>query len=120
VLKREQHVYCAVCRTLRVPSSPPPPPTHPDAITERLRSDKYLAQHAQYFCKEMRAIAYRQYIQPYRSVTFPEMAAQFGVQQDFLEKSVPPDGSHHQCHLSLTGERNHGVSPCSAATSWFG
>ncbi|KAJ4463136.1 putative 26S proteasome non-ATPase regulatory subunit 6 [Paratrimastix pyriformis] len=57
-------------------------------ITARMQGDKYLAQHVSYYGKEMRVIAYRQYIQPYRSVTFDAMAAQFGVDHQFLENEL--------------------------------
>ncbi|KAA6383469.1 MAG: putative 26S proteasome non-ATPase regulatory subunit 6, partial [Streblomastix strix] len=59
---------------------------HLGLITEEvLQQDKILGQHATYFCKEMRAKAYNQYITPYRSVGFSQMAREFGVSLEFLE-----------------------------------
>eukprot|EP00770_Monocercomonoides_exilis_P009948 MONOS_9899.1-p1 / transcript=MONOS_9899.1 / gene=MONOS_9899 / organism=Monocercomonoides_exilis_PA203 / gene_product=26S proteasome regulatory subunit RPN7 / transcript_product=26S proteasome regulatory subunit RPN7 / location=Mono_scaffold00425:34065-34926(-) / protein_length=266 / sequence_SO=supercontig / SO=protein_coding / is_pseudo=false len=53
-----------------------------------LQSDKFFSQHATYFCKEMRAKAYSQYIIPYNSVYFNKMASLFGVSPQFLESDL--------------------------------
>lgn len=45
-------------------------------------------QHVQYFTKEMRLVAYRQYLESFKSVTIQNMAQAFGVSADFLDKEL--------------------------------
>jgi len=58
------------------------------AITDVLKTNRYLAAHAGYFCKEMRVIAYGQMLESYRSVQLGSMASAFGVSQEFLDKEI--------------------------------
>ena len=43
-------------------------------IIERLRTDKYMDQHVGFYTKEMRLVAYRQYLESFKSVTIENMA----------------------------------------------
>lgn len=43
-------------------------------IIDRVQDDKYLQDHLAYFTKEMRLVAYRQYLEAYKSVTLEKMA----------------------------------------------
>lgn len=61
---------------------------HLGLLSETLQEDKIFSQHATYFCKEMRVKAYNQYISPYRSVNFANMASQFSITQKFLENDL--------------------------------
>ena len=55
-------------------------------ILDRLKRDRYLAQHARYFCREMRIRAYSQLLESYRSVQMSSMADAFGVSVEFLDR----------------------------------
>lgn len=57
-------------------------------ITETLKTNRYLAPHAGYFCKEMRVIAYLQMLESYRSVQLETMATAFGVTVEFLDNEI--------------------------------
>ena len=57
-------------------------------IADRIKKDKFLGQHASYFVKEMRLVAYRQFLESYKSVTIDNMAESFGVGTEFLDKEL--------------------------------
>lgn len=47
-----------------------------------------MGKHTKYFVKEMRVVAYSQFLESYKSVKLENMAASFGVSQDFLDKEL--------------------------------
>ena len=53
-----------------------------------IKNDKYLSTHANYFIKEMRLVAYRQYLESFKSVTIENMAKSFGVSADFIDREL--------------------------------
>jgi len=57
-------------------------------ITEEMKIDRSLYRHVAYFCREMRAKAYAQYISSYSSVQVKSMANSFGVTQEFIDKEL--------------------------------
>ena len=57
-------------------------------ICEQVKNDKILGEHAQYFTKEMRLTAYKQYLESYKSVTIDNMANAFGVSGDFIDREL--------------------------------
>ncbi|CAI2375439.1 unnamed protein product [Moneuplotes crassus] len=57
-------------------------------IAERIKNDKFLGDHANYFIKEMRLVAYKQFLTSYKSVTIENMAENFGVGPEFLDKEL--------------------------------
>lgn len=57
-------------------------------IIEAIKKDVYLGQHANYFIKEMRLVAYRQYLESFKSVTIENMARAFGVSVEFIDKEL--------------------------------
>jgi 26S proteasome regulatory subunit N7 len=57
-------------------------------ILETLSQDIYLKDHAGYYAKEMRLVAYRQYLESFKSVTIENMARAFGVTQEFLDSEL--------------------------------
>jgi len=57
-------------------------------IIDAIKADKYLNTHANYFIKEMRLVAYRQYLESFKSVTIDNMARSFGVSADFIDKEL--------------------------------
>ncbi len=57
-------------------------------IIDQVKADKYLNTHANYFIKEMRLVAYRQYLESFKSVTIENMARAFGVTSDFIDREL--------------------------------
>jgi 26S proteasome regulatory subunit N7 len=57
-------------------------------IADRIKEDKFLGEHANYFIKEMRLVAYKQFLASYKSVTLENMAQNFGVSPEFLDKEL--------------------------------
>mmetsp|Transcript_31750 Transcript_31750/g.31027 ORF Transcript_31750/g.31027 Transcript_31750/m.31027 type:complete len:288 (-) Transcript_31750:29-892(-) len=57
-------------------------------IIDMVKKDVYLAQHCNYFIKEMRLVAYKQYLESFKSVTIDNMAKSFGVTPDFIDKEL--------------------------------
>ncbi len=47
-----------------------------------------MGKHAKYFIKEMRVVAYSQFLESYKSVTLESMAKSFGVTPAFLDKEL--------------------------------
>eukprot|EP01053_Blabericola_migrator_P006246 Blabericola_migrator_1__6245@NODE_314_length_10020_cov_127_741485_g257_i0_p2_GENE_NODE_314_length_10020_cov_127_741485_g257_i0NODE_314_length_10020_cov_127_741485_g257_i0_p2_ORF_typecomplete_len395_score80_98RPN7/PF10602_9/3_6e35PCI/PF01399_27/7_4e03PCI/PF01399_27/5e03PCI/PF01399_27/1_3e19TPR_MalT/PF17874_1/0_0097Foiegras_1/PF11817_8/2_8Foiegras_1/PF11817_8/38Coatomer_E/PF04733_14/0_083SF3A3/PF16837_5/0_31_NODE_314_length_10020_cov_127_741485_g257_i062217405 len=59
-----------------------------EAVAEKVHRDRYLQQHYRYFVRNMRMIAYKQYLEPFKSVKIPAMAEAFGVSEDFIEQEI--------------------------------
>jgi len=57
-------------------------------ITDKLKTNRYLAPHAGFFCKEMRIIAYNQMLESYRSVQLETMSGAFGVSIEYLDSEI--------------------------------
>lgn len=57
-------------------------------ISDRIKENKFLGKHSNYFVKEMRLVAYKQFLASYKSVTIQNMAENFGVGADFLDKEL--------------------------------
>jgi len=57
-------------------------------ICEAVKKDKYLKPHAFYYTKEMRLVAYKQYLESFKSVTIENMASAFNVSGDFIDKEL--------------------------------
>jgi len=55
-----------------------------------LSQDRYLYEHRRWFVKEMRLRAYTQLLQSYRVVGLENMARNFGVSVDWLDKDMAP------------------------------
>ena len=55
---------------------------------EFLSTDRYLSEHKAWYVREMRLRAYQQLLQSYRVVELQNMARDFGVTVDFLDKCV--------------------------------
>ena len=54
-------------------------------ILDRVKTDKYLQDHVNYYAKEMRLVAYKQYLEAFKSVTINNMAQAFGISTEFLD-----------------------------------
>ncbi|RLN50271.1 hypothetical protein BBJ29_003528 [Phytophthora kernoviae] len=50
--------------------------------------DKYLSIHSRFLYRELRVLAYAQFLEAYRSVTIGSMAAAFGVSIEFLDTEL--------------------------------
>lgn len=57
-------------------------------ITTQVSNDVYMKDHAQFFTKEMRLVAYKQYLESFKSVTIENMATAFGVSNDFIDREL--------------------------------
>ncbi|TDH71959.1 hypothetical protein CCR75_004442 [Bremia lactucae] len=57
-------------------------------IQPQILRDKYLSTHSRYLYRELRVLAYAQFLESYRSVTIASMAAAFGVSIEFLDKEL--------------------------------
>ncbi|CEG47037.1 26s proteasome non-atpase regulatory subunit 6 [Plasmopara halstedii] len=50
--------------------------------------DKYLSTHSRFLYRELRVLAYAQFLEAYRSVTIASMASAFGVSVEFLDSEL--------------------------------
>jgi len=57
-------------------------------ITPTLKRDRYLAPHIGYFLREIRIVAYSQFLKSYSSVTLESMAHSFGTKVEFLDREL--------------------------------
>ncbi|CAG9476988.1 26S proteasome regulatory subunit RPN7, putative [Plasmodium vivax] len=57
-------------------------------IAMRVKRDKYLGRHYRYFIRNTRVRAYRQFLEPFKSVTLKNMAYAFGVSEEFIESEI--------------------------------
>lgn len=57
-------------------------------VTQKIKRDFYLAPHRAWFMREVRIVAYKQFLESYRSVTLASMAKTFGVSTAFLDKEL--------------------------------
>merc|ERR1712087_601398 len=57
-------------------------------IIEGLKTNRYFAPHARYYWRELRVLAYAQFLESYRSVSLESMAATFGVSPVYLDTEL--------------------------------
>lgn len=57
-------------------------------LTEDIRKDRYLNPHFRYILREVRVVAYSQFLESYKSVTVEAMAKAFGVSVDFIDREL--------------------------------
>jgi len=57
-------------------------------VIDVLQADRYVAAHARYYWREVRVLAYTQFLESYRSVSLQSMAASFGVSAAFLDSEL--------------------------------
>eukprot|EP00164_Ancoracysta_twista_P001684 GFYU01002208.1.p1 GENE.GFYU01002208.1~~GFYU01002208.1.p1 ORF type:complete len:396 (-),score=141.49 GFYU01002208.1:311-1468(-) len=57
-------------------------------VAELVRKDRFLNAHVRYFCREIRVVAYKQFLESYKSVTIDSMAKTFGVSTDYLDSEL--------------------------------
>lgn len=59
-----------------------------DGLTDQIRLDRYLYPHFRYYMREVRTVAYSQFLESYKSVTMEAMARAFGVSVDFIDMEL--------------------------------
>eukprot|EP01001_Neometanema_parovale_P006112 NODE_2493_length_1407_cov_108.529595_g2371_i0.p1 GENE.NODE_2493_length_1407_cov_108.529595_g2371_i0~~NODE_2493_length_1407_cov_108.529595_g2371_i0.p1 ORF type:complete len:394 (-),score=105.74 NODE_2493_length_1407_cov_108.529595_g2371_i0:152-1333(-) len=59
-----------------------------DTICEQLRRNVWLAQHTSYFYREVRHLAFKQFLASYRSVTLDKMANAFAIPVQLLDNQL--------------------------------
>ncbi|GJP30039.1 hypothetical protein CLOM_g22057 [Closterium sp. NIES-68] len=57
-------------------------------LTEPIREDRYLHPHLRFILREVRVVAYSQFLESYKSVTADAMARSFGVSLDFIDREL--------------------------------
>ncbi|XP_044764985.1 26S proteasome non-ATPase regulatory subunit 6-like isoform X2 [Coccinella septempunctata] len=57
-------------------------------IEHRLKTDHYFHMHYQYYIREMKIIAYTQLLESYRSLSISNVAENFGVSEEYIEKDI--------------------------------
>jgi len=58
------------------------------SISDSIRRDRYFAPHVNFLIREVRIVAYSQFLESYRSVTFKSMANSFGLSVRFLDREL--------------------------------
>ncbi|PAV67466.1 hypothetical protein WR25_19500 isoform B [Diploscapter pachys] len=56
--------------------------------SERLKFDRYLAPHYNFYSRAMRRKAYQQYLAPYKTVRTSAMAKEFGVSKEYIDHEL--------------------------------
>lgn len=57
-------------------------------VATLLSRDRYLRQHVSFLVRELRIVAYAQFLQSYKSVTLSSMAHTFGISEAFLDREL--------------------------------
>ncbi|DBA66487.1 hypothetical protein WJX79_005321 [Trebouxia sp. C0005] len=57
-------------------------------IIDQVDADPYLHTHLRYYVREVRVVAYSQFLDSYKSVTLESMAQSFGVSVDFIDQEL--------------------------------
>ena len=57
-------------------------------VAAQVESSVWLNPHYRYFLREVRVVAYAQYLQSYKSVTMKSMADSFNVSEDFIDREL--------------------------------
>merc|ERR1719469_342959 len=58
------------------------------ATIDLMKADRYLTKHARYYFREVRVMAYTQFMESYRTVSLPSMASSFGVSPAHMGKEL--------------------------------
>mmetsp|Transcript_8469 Transcript_8469/g.17178 ORF Transcript_8469/g.17178 Transcript_8469/m.17178 type:complete len:379 (-) Transcript_8469:564-1700(-) len=59
----------------------------PDVLSS-VRSDRYLREHVNYICRELRVVGYSQFLASYETVMMSAMGRAFGVSVEFLDREL--------------------------------
>ena len=58
------------------------------ATIDLMKADRYLTKHARFYFREVRVMAYTQFMESYRTVSLVSMAASFGVSPAHMDKEL--------------------------------
>lgn len=58
------------------------------ALSPQLLRDQFLSAHVTYYLREIRIVAYNQFLESYRTATLTSMASAFGVTRDFMDAEL--------------------------------
>jgi len=74
-------------------------------ILDGLKGDRFFHKHGRYYFREMRVLAYTQFLESYRSVTMASMAHTFGVSPAFLDQELSGfiSSSRISCNIDKVG-----------------
>lgn len=74
-------------------------------IVDTLKADRFFHKHVRYYYRELRVLAYTQFLDSYRSVTIPSMAHTFGVSPEFLDQELSGfiASSRLSCNIDKVG-----------------
>lgn len=74
-------------------------------IYDDIVRDRFLGPHVQFYYRELRIIAYTQFLESYRSVTLENMANNFGVSTKFLDMELSRfiSAGRLNCKIDLVG-----------------
>ncbi|VDM95513.1 unnamed protein product [Thelazia callipaeda] len=73
--------------------------------SERLKFDRYLAPHYNFYSRMMRLKAYQQFLTPYKTVRLDMMAKDFGVSKEFIDKELHRLIAAGQLHCKIDAVR---------------
>ncbi|VDK42499.1 unnamed protein product [Anisakis simplex] len=73
--------------------------------SERLKFDRYLAPHYNFYSRAMRLKAYKQFLTPYKTVRLDMMARDFGVSKAFIDKELHALIAAGQLHCRIDAVR---------------
>ena len=57
-------------------------------VSPALLRDQFLSAHVTYYLREIRIVAYNQFLESYRTATLSSMAAAFGVSREFMDAEL--------------------------------
>merc|ERR1711998_153354 len=57
-------------------------------VAGQIQADMYLSRHFRYYIREIRVVAYTQFLEPYMSVKLDSMAREFGISVDMLDREI--------------------------------
>eukprot|EP00741_Cyanophora_paradoxa_P002685 tig00000615_g2605.t1 len=70
-------------------------------LATSIKVDRYLAAHLRFYMREMRVVAYAQFLESYQSVTINSMATAFGVSADFLDRELSQFIASNRIHCKI-------------------
>eukprot|EP00955_Chlamydomonas_euryale_P091548 364631-Chlamydomonas_euryale.AAC.31 len=77
-------------------------------VVDLMRADPYLSLHLRYYMREVRVVAYAQFLESYKSVTLESMAAAFDVPPGFLDAEVADFIVAGRLNAKIDKVRRHG------------
>jgi len=70
-------------------------------ILDEMRFDALLGEHVQYYAREMRIVAYNQFLESYKSIELKAMSEAFGVSEDFIDKELSRFIANGRLHCKI-------------------